>query len=183
MECIYSNTTMEIQIDMNYLKYFCMILPILIVSTIEAKSTHPFPLNILKNDQGKWRLLHIELDETSGPISPEFTFSYKIYIQAVREGFFIYKSSSEGNTNIPPKRRRINQNVYIEILSQLLRNDIHLLENEVLPEAPILGVSYNSITYKMGTESKKFYYLLDELDRSENKQKKNIVRILKEIQP
>ncbi|MCG9874676.1 MAG: hypothetical protein MH321_07825 [Leptospiraceae bacterium] len=174
---------MEIQIDMNYLKYFCMILSIFFVSTIEAKSTYAFPLNILKNDQGRWRVLHIELDETSGPISPEFTYSHKIYIQAVRDGFFIFRSSSERNKLIPPKRRRINQNVYIEILSKLLRNDIHLLENEVLPETQILGVSYNSITYKMGTESKKFYYLLDELDRSENKQKKNIVRILKEIQP
>lgn len=183
MECIYSNTTMEIQIDMNYLKYFCMILPIFIVSNIDAKANHAFPLNILKNDQGRWKALHIELDETSGPISPEYTYSHKIYIEAVREGFFIYRSSSEGNKLIPPKRKRINQNVYIEILSKLLKNDIHLLENEVLPETQILGVSYNSITYKIGTKSKKYYYLLQDLDRTENKQKKNIVRILKEIQP
>ncbi|WCL47724.1 hypothetical protein [Leptospira sp. GIMC2001] len=174
---------MDIFLNWNHLQYLICLLSIFCFSTAIATPARKFPLDILKNNENKWRTLHIELEETSGPVSPEFHYSFKIYIQAIREGFFIYRSESKGDHISEPQRKRITEKEYLQIVTKLLKNNIHLMENEKLPEVRILGVSYNSISYKIGNQKKQFYYLLQDIDKKENKNKKEIIRILKEIKP
>jgi len=174
---------MDSTLECNQLPFLILLLFIIIFSSVDANPTRKFPLNILKNNQNKWRTLHIELEESSGPVSPEFQYRIKVYVQAVREGFFIYKSSSKGMEVTEPVRSRISEKKYLAILSKLLKNSIHLIPNENLPKERLLGVSYNMVSFKIGKQKKQFYYLLQDIDKNNFNQKKEIVKILKEVKP
>ncbi len=56
---------------------------------------------ILKPIQTKslgWRVLKIELEETSGPVAPEFRSDLNIQLLATQKGFYFQRSESKGKT-------------------------------------------------------------------------------------
>ncbi len=139
---------------------------------------------ILKPIQTKtlgWRVLKIELEETSGPVAPEFRSDLNIQILATRQGFLFQRSESQGKQKPKFKRIQINEKTYSRYMKDLLSLGIHTFETEYLPKNRIMGISYNSVRFTMGGKSKVFYYRLQDLENQKFKSKNDIISYLKGI--
>jgi hypothetical protein len=140
---------------------------------------------ILKPIQTKsfgWRVLKIELEETSGPVAPEFRSDLNIQLLATQQGFYFQRSESKGKQNPKFKRIQIDEDTYASYMKDLLNLGIHNFETESYPKNPIMGISYNSVKFTMGGKSRIFYYRLQDLENPKRKHKNDIILYLKRIQ-
>lgn len=146
-----------------------------------AQTKSKVNLEPILTKSGGYRILAIELEETSGPVSPEFRYDLKIQILATREGFFIQRTESKANKEPKSVRKLISESTYKNIMTNLLSMGIHSFVSETLPETRILGISYNTVKYTIGGKTKIFYYRLQDLENSKFKHKNDIISYLKRI--
>ena len=139
--------------------------------------------NPLKNEAGDWRTLHISLSESSGAVAPEYRYTLDTYIEATKHGLFIFRKETKAGESIVHTKKRISEKTYEKISSKLIKLGIEKFGIEELPKEKLLGVNYNTVEFHLGNKKTKFYYLFQDIDKSEFKTKKEIVTIMKGIKP
>lgn len=150
----------------------------------DSKVQRPNPsIMKLKNQNGKWRPLDLVWEESSGAVAPEYRYAKKYHLYTQENKIFLFRYILKKGIKILEETKEIDPINYEKWISNLLKKNIHLLPYEGMPEEPMTGVSYNFVSFRLGSAKSKYYYRLDDINQEGWEQKKAIINLIERMKP
>ncbi|TGL39046.1 permease [Leptospira perdikensis] len=137
----------------------------------------------LKNQKGNWKPMDLVWEESSGAVAPEFRYGKQYRLVAGQNKILLTRKVSRANKQILNETKEISSKLYQSWMQKLSKTGIASLTFESPPTETITGVSYNFVSFQLGSTKSRFYYRLEERKESNWKQKNTIIEIIERMEP
>lgn len=122
-------------------------------------------------------------EESSGAVAPEFRFGKQYKLVAGQKKVLLTRKMFRANQQILNETKEIPAKVYESWMQKLSKTGIETFPFESPPSETITGVSYNFVSFELGSTKSKFYYHLEERKDPSWKQKNSIINIIEGMKP
>lgn len=137
----------------------------------------------LKNTNGTWIPMKLVWDESSGAVAPEFRFAKQFQLVAQKNRIILSCRVVKKGKLILNESKEISPQIYQKWMESLFQWEIHQLLEEEIPKDQMTGVSYNFVSFQLGSTKSKFYYKLEERNNPNWKQKNSIIQMIERMKP
>lgn len=137
----------------------------------------------LKNQKGNWKPMDLVWEESSGAVAPEFRYGKQYRLVAGQKKILLTRKVSRANKQILNETKEISSKVYESWMLNLSKTGLASLSFESPPTETITGVSYNFVSFQLGSTKSRFYYRLEERKEPSWEQKNNIIQIIERMKP
>ncbi|WP_232369152.1 permease [Leptospira abararensis] len=122
-------------------------------------------------------------EESSGAVAPEFRYGKKYRLVAGQNKITLTRKFSRAEKQILNETKDVNLKVYESWMKKLSKTGIETFSFESPPTDTITGVSYNFVSFQLGSTKSRFYYLLEDRKDPNWKQKNTIIQIIERMKP
>lgn len=163
---------------------FCLVLfpGFLAVANPKTKKLQTHGWN-LKDQKGNWKPMELVWEESSGAVAPEFRFGKQYKLVAGQKKVLLTRKVFRTNQQILNETKEIPSKIYESWMQKLSKTGIETFPFESPPSETITGVSYNFVSFELGSTKSKFYYHLEEPKDPSWKQKNSILNIIERMKP
>ncbi|WP_232374008.1 permease [Leptospira chreensis] len=155
---------------------------LLLVPQLEAKKVQTQVWN-LKNHKGNWKPMELVWEESSGAVAPEFRYGKQYRLVAGQNKILLTRKVSRANKQILNETKEVSAKLYESWMQKLSKVGISSLPFESPPTETMTGVSYNFVSFQLGSTKSRFYYRLEERKEPSWKQKNSIIQIIERMKP
>ncbi|EMY68406.1 hypothetical protein [Leptospira vanthielii] len=137
----------------------------------------------LKNQKGNWKPMDLVWEESSGAVAPEFRYGKQYHLVAGQNKILLTRKVFRANNQILNETKEVSSKLYESWMQKLFQTGITTLTFESPPTEIITGVSYNYVSFQLGSAKSRFYYRLEERKEPSWKQKNTIIHIIERMKP
>lgn len=137
----------------------------------------------LKNQKGNWKPMDLVWEESSGAVAPEFRYGKQYRLVAGQNKILLTRKVFRANNQILNETKEVSSKLYESWMQKLFQTGITSLTFESPPTEIITGVSYNYVSFQLGSAKSRFYYRLEERKEPSWKQKNTIIHIIERMKP
>ncbi|MCT8334463.1 permease [Leptospira sp. 85282-16] len=137
----------------------------------------------LINQKGNWIPMKLVWDESSGAVAPEFRFAKQFQLVAGEKKITLSRRVIEKGKLVINESKEISPQIYQKWMESLFQWEINQLPVENSPKEQMTGVSYNFVSFQLGSTKSKFYYILEDRNQPEWTQKNSIIKIIERMKP
>ncbi|PJZ47417.1 permease [Leptospira brenneri] len=137
----------------------------------------------LKDTERNWKPVKLVWEESSGAVAPEFRYGKQYQLVAGQKKILLTRKVSRAGKQILNETKEISPSLYESWMQKLFNIGIKTLTFESPPTETMTGVSYNFVSFQMGTTKSRFYYRLEERKEPTWKQKNSIIQIIERMKP
>ena len=126
---------------------------------------------------------HLELCESSGPVSPRFQYEINVSIEAAEGSITLSYDERQGATRTAtPQPQPVSAEAYARLWEKLAALDALGQHGDLVgPSRDRVGVSFNHVTLRLGTAEARTDYLLPDVEEPANQRLAAIVQALKDF--